>query len=68
MSKIKGIIYTKDHLLYLVTVAGEECNFDNEGNLLHYKDLYGYECWQFFDETGKIIRSCDSEGHHFSYN
>jgi hypothetical protein len=68
MSNIKGIVYTEDRLLYFVTDALEECNFDNEGNLLHYKDIHGYECWQFFDKKGKIVRSCDNEGHEFFYD
>ena len=36
--------------------------YDNNGNLIHFKDSDGYESWKEYDRNGNKIHSKDSDG------
>ena len=36
--------------------------YDNNGNLIHYKNSNGYEYWKEYDSNGNLIHSKDSDG------
>ena len=36
--------------------------YDNNGNLIHFKDRYGKEEWNEYDSNGNLIHVKDSDG------
>ena len=41
--------------------------FDERGNLIHFKDSSGYEYWQEFDKNNNEIHYKDSDGSEYWY-
>ena len=39
-----------------------QVEYDNNGNLIHYKDSKGFEEWYDYDENGNLIHYKDSNG------
>ena len=37
--------------------------FDDDGNLIHYRDSNGYEVWREYNDSGQEIHSRDSSGY-----
>ena len=37
--------------------------YDNNENLIHYKNSNGYEYWKEYDSNGNLIHSKDSDGY-----
>ena len=42
--------------------------YDENGNLIHYKNSNGFEEWYEYDENGNIIHIKDSDGFEFGKN
>ena len=36
--------------------------YDENGNVIHYKDSNGFESWREYDENGNLIHYKDSNG------
>ena len=41
--------------------------YDENNNLIHYKDALGFENWYKYDENNRIINSKDSKGYEEWY-
>lgn len=41
---------------------GEEAKYDERGNVIYFKDIFGYEGWFEYDERGNVIHLKDNKG------
>ena len=52
---------------YIKDSDGNEKWYDENGNLVHYKDSIGYEVWKEYDKNGHLIHYKDSYGNDAWY-
>lgn len=56
--------FEKDSRGNLVRKNPQE-EYDQNGNLIYFKDSDGFECWFEFNSNNKLIHSKDSDGYEF---
>lgn len=48
-------------------VDDEQFEYDENGNIVHYKNSNGYEYWREYDSNNNLIHSKDSDGEEYYY-